>query len=154
MITLRLKRNWKIPTIRRDRTRPCPQQIWYKITFTDSRKGCPYGMILNSILIAPESSLVFVNYHGRSKPLPYTVRKKYTFTDNRIFSLPCVKGGAERTWGGGIVRLILCDFIKSLSHFFVPKKTTAPFTREPVFQQIFKLQQINGYKTVVFYIIS
>jgi hypothetical protein len=32
---------------------------------------------------------------------------------------------------GGIVRLILYAFVKSLSHFFVFKKTTAPFTREP-----------------------
>ena len=30
---------------RRDRACPCPQQITYKIKSTDSRKGCPYGMI-------------------------------------------------------------------------------------------------------------
>ena len=30
------------------------------------------------------------------------------------------------------MRLILYDFEKSLSHFFVPKKSTAPFTREPL----------------------
>ena len=75
-------------------------------------------------------------------------------TDNCIFSLPCVKGcgspvetsafnaeaptePAGETVGcrkqlGGIVRLILYEFVKSLSHFFVPKKTTAPFTREPL----------------------
>ena len=28
--------------------------------------------------------------------------------------------------------MILYEFVKSLSHFFVPKKTTAPFTREPL----------------------
>ena len=28
--------------------------------------------------------------------------------------------------------LILYEFVKSLSHFFVPKKTTASFTREPL----------------------
>ncbi|MCI6388230.1 MAG: hypothetical protein MR823_03670, partial [Ruminococcus sp.] len=31
---------------------------------------------------------------------------------------------------GGIVRLILYDFVKSLSHFFVSKKTTALSERE------------------------
>ena len=30
------------------------------------------------------------------------------------------------------MRLILYGFIKSLSHFFVPKKMPAPFTREPL----------------------
>ena len=66
------------------------------------------------------------------------------FTDSRIFSLPCVKGcgspvetsafnaeaptePAGETVGcrkqlGGIVRLILYEFVKSLSHFFVSKK--------------------------------
>ena len=70
------------------------------------------------------------------------------FTDRRIFSLPCVKGcgspvetsafnaeaptePAGETVGcrrqlGGIVRLILYEFVKSLSHFFVPKKRQLP----------------------------
>ena len=40
---------------------------------SDNRKGCPYGMIFNSILIATESSYIFVNFLGGSKPLPYIV---------------------------------------------------------------------------------
>ena len=33
---------------------------------------------------------------------------------------------------GGIVRLILYEFIKIPQSFFCSKKTTAPFTREPL----------------------
>ena len=40
---------------------------------TDSRKGCPYGMVLNSILIAIVSCYIFTDYLGGSKPLPYTI---------------------------------------------------------------------------------
>ena len=34
--------------------------------------------------------------------------------------------------GGGIVKLILYEFIKIPQSFFYFKKTTAPFTREPL----------------------
>ena len=42
----------------------------------DNRKGCPYGMMLNSIMIATESIFVFVNFLGGSKPPPYRVDYK------------------------------------------------------------------------------
>ena len=71
---------------------------------------------------------------------------KFTFTGDRTFSLPCKGCGspvetsafnaeaptepAGETVGchrqlGGIVRLILYGFIKSLSHFFVPKNDSS-----------------------------
>ena len=40
---LRLKAIYKSAKVGRDRACPCPQQISYKIKFTDNRKGCPYG---------------------------------------------------------------------------------------------------------------
>ena len=72
---------------------------------------------------------------------------KFIFTGDRTFSLPCKGCGspvetsafnaeaptepAGETVGcrrqlGGIVKLILYGFIKSLSHFFVPKKRQLP----------------------------
>ena len=35
--------NFNLICYRRDRARPCPQEITYKIKSTDNRKGCPYG---------------------------------------------------------------------------------------------------------------
>ena len=81
-----------------------------------------------NILISYQPKLIIYQqqFNGGSKPPPYnTIWYKFTFTDNRIFSLPCVKGGAERTWGGGIVRLILYEFIKSLSHFLFQKNDSS-----------------------------
>ncbi len=46
------------------------------IKFTDRRKGCPYGRINFSNLIATVSYHISVNFHGRSKPLPYTIGYK------------------------------------------------------------------------------
>ena len=77
----------------------------------------------------------------------------YELTGDRIFSLPCKGCGspvetsafnaeaptepAGETVGcrrqlGGIIRLILYEFIKIPQSFFCSKKTTAPFTREPL----------------------
>ena len=77
----------------------------------------------------------------------------YELAGDRIFSLPCKGCGspvetsafnaeaptepAGETVGcrrqlGGIVRLILYKFIKIPQSFFCSKKTTAPFTREPL----------------------
>ena len=37
---------------------------------TDSRKGCPYGLMYFSNLITAESSNIFANSFGGSKPRP------------------------------------------------------------------------------------
>ncbi len=113
-----------------------------------------FHIIVN--LIAPESSSVFVNSHGGSKPPPYTVgynfslRAKYQLLRilTTAFQPPLCKGcgspvetsafnaeaptePAGETVGcrrqlGGIVRSILYDFVKIPQSFFCSKKTTAP----------------------------
>ena len=40
---------------------------------SDNRKGCPYGMMLNSILISTVSCYIFADFLGGSKPPPYTI---------------------------------------------------------------------------------
>ena len=52
---------------------------------SDNRKGCPYGMIFNSILIATESSYIFVNFLGGSKPLPYIVGYNFSLCESTNF---------------------------------------------------------------------
>ena len=111
-------------------------------------------MMLNSILIATFSCYIFTDYLGRSKPLPYTVGYKFHIHGQPHFQPPLCKGcgspvetsafnaeaptePAGETVGcrrqlGGIVRLILYDFIKIPQSFFVTKKLQLPRQREPV----------------------
>ena len=90
---MRLSVNVNLILYRRDRACPCPQQISYKIKFMDNRKGCPYGCANILISYQPKIIIYQQQSNGGSKPPPYnTIWYKFTFTDNRIFSLPCVKG--------------------------------------------------------------
>ena len=45
-----------------DRACPCPQQISYKIKFTDNRKGCPYGCA--NIFISYQPKIVIYQRHS------------------------------------------------------------------------------------------
>ena len=62
---------------RRDRARPCPQQILYKIKSTDSRKGCPYGCANILISYQPQIVINQRQSNGGSKPPPYTVKLNF-----------------------------------------------------------------------------
>ena len=53
---------------RRDRASPCPQQISYKIKFTDSRKGCPYGLCEYFNTISDKNAINQRQSNGGSKP--------------------------------------------------------------------------------------
>ena len=109
--------------------------------------GRPYGLCEIFNLLYTENYYKYADFLGGSKPPPYnTIWYKFTFTDNRIFSLPCKGCGspvetsafnaeaptepAGETVGcrrqlGGIVRLILYEFIKSFSHFLFQKNDSS-----------------------------
>ena len=46
----------------------------------------PYDVMCNTILITADTRYIFVNSLGGSKPPPYRVEYKFTFTDNRNIS--------------------------------------------------------------------
>ena len=84
----RLLSNLKNTLNRRDRACPCPQQISYKIKFTDNRKGCPYGCA--NILISYQPQIIIYQQHsnGGSKPPPYCVVYQIQF----VRSAPYLRG--------------------------------------------------------------
>ena len=51
-------------------TAHCRYQL---LRIADRGEPCPYGMMLNSILIATVSCYIFADFHGGSKPPPYTI---------------------------------------------------------------------------------
>ena len=72
--------NHYIPTIRRDRARPCPQQISYKIKSTDNRKGCPYGRKCFQICYIPKAIINTLISSAAASPRP---------TPSDVISNPC-----------------------------------------------------------------
>ena len=79
---------------------------------------------LNHNKLTVTNNYIFILY--RRGELCSPVFNCYELAGGRIFGLPCVKGGAERMLGGGIVKLILYEFIKIPQSFFYFKKTTVP----------------------------
>ena len=51
-------------------TAHCRYQL---LRIADRGEPCPYGMILNSILISTVSCYIFADFHGGSKPPPYII---------------------------------------------------------------------------------
>ena len=123
------KRNWGSESNKQQIFVISPSVIFLRKTTAPSSEGaCVCAKFSTCYILKVIINTSITTAAASPRPTPWDV--KFTFTDNRNFSLPCVKGGAERTWGGGIVRFILYDFVKIPQSFFCSKKMTAPFTRE------------------------